>query len=195
MRHVVGLVMLSLAAVACTAKDSPPAAKAATTAEPPKSGTPVAPVPVQLQGIGECRANTCTVHFAEAASGDVDTLSLTRCPEVTEKCGLRKGKLTETAQKQVRALAARLTSEKLEALYDCPGCADGPIVVVVAHHPDGHETRHVVDPTKVDVLPPVLREAATLVHSLSAALGSCEETDSIVPEAACKELREKDMRR
>jgi len=44
-------------------------------------------------------------------------------------------------------------------------------------------------------MPPVLREAATLVHSLSTALGSCEATDSIVPEAACKELKEKDMRR
>src|SRR5262245_15796655 len=105
MRNVVGLMMLSLATAACTAKDSPPGTEALMPQ--PKSSAPVAPahVPVQLQGVGDCRSNTCTMHFAEAASGDVDTLSLTRCYKVTDECGLRKGKLTESALKQVRALA------------------------------------------------------------------------------------------
>lgn len=192
MKHMFALLLV-LGLFGCSGGEKEPVPAQQPVEAAPQEAKAAAPVAAQLQGAGTCFARHCTLHFAELATGDSESVSMTRCPVLEPGCGLRKGRLTAEGQAQIKALAARLQSETLQAVYGCPGCEDGPTHIVALHRADGTTTEHRVDPYNYEGVPGTLREASALIKSVTSALGGCTSSDLIVADPSCSEERAKDI--
>jgi hypothetical protein len=130
------------------------------------------------------------MHFAAEARGDTETFTSARCGGGA--CPTKRGRLTEAAQTRAREIGKQLAQLELEESYGCPGCADGPIYVAVAHHQDGNSSSHSFDPMQPEELPPSLHEAAALMEAVTSAFQSCESTSLVQIGSDCAQLNERD---
>jgi hypothetical protein len=166
---------------------SPPTAPAPENAAP-KPTAAATVVPAELTGFGNCRANRCTVHFAQASRGDGETLVVQRCEPREPKCEPRTGQLTAAAKEQASALAARLAAEPLKTTYGCPGCVDGPAYTFVVHRPDGRATEHSVDPLDPQGLPASLNDALAFARAAVTAVDECTANALMQPAPSCEAI-------
>jgi hypothetical protein len=180
------LLALSALLVACSSSSAP---EPRASLQAPPIQAPAVEVAV-LQGAGSCVGPVCTMYFAAEARGDTETFISARCGDAT--CPASRGRLTEAAQAKARELGKQLAQVKLEEVYDCPGCADGPIGVAIVHRPDGKQTSHTFDPMHPEELPPPLRDAAALMEAVASAFDSCESTSLIEIGPECAQLKKQD---
>lgn len=187
------LASLFCFAAACSTSRDGTLGSSSDDAPPDQPLAEVVYKPAQLDGAGQCLDPVCSLHFAVEATGDVETFSSARCAE--PGCGSWHGKLTPKAQATLRELAGRLIKERFEPAYGCGRCTDGPEHEVIIHHPDGRVLSHTLDPRRPDKMPPLLREASTLIQTLSDTLDRCEASELLVPAPGCKEIAEIELKR